>query len=398
MILQLTRRMIRETDSRVLAKFICNFAWKGRRSVAAFKRRTDAGARAPAFLFISLTDRCNLSCQGCWVTPAKPSRELTLDELDGMITEYKSVNKSSFFGLLGGEPLLYPHLLDILGKHRDCYFQILTNGTRLDDETAAAFRRLGNVTPLISIEGTPAVSAVRRGVDDAHERGMEAIAACRRNKLITGVATSICRNNISDLATDSFIRDLIERGVHYLWYYIYRPVGPVPAPDLALDAEQILRLRRFLVEARRHHPIVLIDAYWDADGRALCPAVEGISHHIGPGGDIEPCPPLQFSAESIRDGRTLNDLFRDSVFLEEFRTTAAAAGRGCILLDNPSELYAFLQRSGARDTTGRRTGLDEIRQMQACASHHVPGHEIPEQHWLYRFAKKRWFFGFGTYG
>ena len=35
--------------------------------------------------------------------------------------------------------------------------------------------------------------------------------------------------------------------------------------------------------------------------------------------------------------------------------------------------------------------------MHSLNSQHNPGNEIPEKHWLYRFAKKHWFFGFGAY-
>lgn len=395
---RLTKRMLLEPDKRVLAKFLYYFAWKGQRSMAVFKRRVARGLRSPAFLFISLTDRCNLRCRGCWVTPADPCREWALDDLDAVITEYKKENQTRFFGLLGGEPLLYPHLTEILARHPDCYFQVLTNGTLLDDTVAAGFRRLGNVTPLISIEGNPAVSDERRGGHDVYQLAMAALAACRRQRLIFGVATSLCRNNIDDLATETFIRDLIQRGAHYLWYYIYRPVGPEPSPELALEADDILRLRRFLVESRSRFPIMLIDAYWDADGNAVCPAAEGISHHLGPGGDIEPCPPIQFSCENVRDGQSLNTLFQQSTFLQRFRETAADQGRGCILMENPDVLHDLLKTANARDTSGRGSGLPEIDAMCKKAGHDMPGKEIPEKHWLYRFAKKRWFFGFGAYG
>lgn len=398
MIFTLTSRMLREPDKRLLFKFLYNFGWQGQRTMSEFARRIKRGQRSPAFLFISLTDRCNLSCQGCWVTPAEPRREWSLDDLDRVITEYKNENRTRFFGLLGGEPLLYPHLMEIIARHPDCYFQVLTNGTLLDDTVAAEFRRLGNVTPLISIEGGPGVSDERRGGEDVYRRGMEALAVCRRHRLIFGVATSVCKNNIDDLVSDAFVKTLIQSGAHYLWYYIYRPVGPHPTPALALDADAILRLRRFLVDSRSRFPIMLIDAYWDADGYAVCPAAEGISHHLGPDGDIEPCPPIQFSTENIRDGKSLNPLFQNSGFLQRFRDLAASQGRGCILLDNPAALNEFLVTEGARDTTARGTGLQEIAAMQKRPCHHLSGHEIPEKHWLYRFAKKRWFFGFGAYG
>ena len=35
--------------------------------------------------------------------------------------------------------------------------------------------------------------------------------------------------------------------------------------------------------------------------------------------------------------------------------------------------------------------------MGPLRSQHDPGNEVPEKHWMYRFAKKHWFFGFGAY-
>ena len=40
---------------------------------------------------------------------------------------------------------------------------------------------------------------------------------------------------------------------------------------------QIAQLREFLVDARAWAPIVVVDAYWDAEGQAVCPAATGIS-------------------------------------------------------------------------------------------------------------------------
>ena len=41
--------------------------------------------------------------------------------------------------------------------------------------------------------------------------------------------------------------------------------------------------------------------------------------------------------------------------------------------------------------------MAELSAMESRNSQHRPGHEVPEEHWLYRFAKKHWFFGFGAY-
>lgn len=394
----LIRRMLTEPDKRALRKFVWNFGWKGMRAVQRFERRQKRGAPYfPAFLFVSVTDQCNLSCQGCWVTPCSPRRELSVDDLDALVQACKRQG-SFFFGILGGEPLLHKGLLDLFGRHPDAYFVLFTNGTLITDGIAAEWRRLGNVSPLISIEGSPAVSDERRGGHEVYARTLAGLEHCRRNRLVIGAATSICRSNRADLASTSFVRDLAGRGVHYLWYYLYRPVGPRPTPELALSPEEIVQLRRFIVDARARAPLVIVDAYWDRHGRAMCPAAVGLAHHIGPDGAIEPCPPLQFSGDTIHDPRPLAQVLAESPFLKEFRRFSSGATRGCVIMEQPDRLRSFLQERHARDTSGRGTGLEELAAMCPHVSHHVPGQEIPERTAAYRFAKKYWFFGFGAYG
>lgn len=257
-------------------------------------------------------------------------------------------------------------------------------------------KTLGNVTPLISIEGNPEVSDIRRGGSNVHQQSFEALEYCREEGLITGVATSLCRTNIDDLLTENFLDQLTDRGALYMWYYIYRPVGSDPQPELALTDQQILQARKFIVEMRCRKPIMLVDAYWDHEGRGLCPAAVGISHHINPWGDIEPCPPLQFAVDNISQGE-LGELMQDSQFLTDFRKMAAETTRGCILLDNPERLAQFLRSVNAA-ATSRHGGIEEIDAMTRLPSHDQPENLIPEKHPFYRFAKKHWFFGFGAYG
>lgn len=397
MSLRFVQRILTEPDKRVLFKFMWTFGWKGMRSVERFQKRLEKGPAFPAFLFISVTDQCNLSCQGCWVTPSTPRRELDVAALESIVTQCKRQG-SYFFGILGGEPLLHKGLFELFERHPDAYFLLFTNGTLITDATARAMRRLGNVSPLISIEGLREVSDERRGGKDVYARALAGIEHCRKHRLVIGAATSICRSNVQDLASDAFIQDLAGRGVHYLWYYIYRPVGPHPTPELALAPEQITALRQFIVDRRPSAPLMIVDAYWDHDGRALCPAAVGIAHHIGPGGDIEPCPPLQFAVENIRDGKPLDVLIGESAFLEAFREFSRRTTQGCIIMEDPARLKDFLLSQGARDTSGRGTGYTELAAMNPHASHHAPGSEIPEKCAGYRFAKKRWFFGFGAYG
>ncbi len=397
MIFSLTRRLITGVDKRCLRLLLWNGVFKGGLSVQAFKKRMKkTGETFPPFLFISVTNDCNLTCEGCWVTRSDPPRNMTMELLDSIVGRAKTQKKSSVFGILGGEPLLWDGLIDFFEKHRDAYFILFTNGLLLDDAFCSALRKLGNVTPLVSIEGDVQASDKRRGGKGIYESSIGALDACRRNRLVTGVATSVCKSNIRFVMSSHFISSLESMGVHHLWYYIYRPVGDRPHPELALDAKQITDLREFLVDIRKNTPMVVIDAYWDADGNPVCPAVTGISHHINPDGFVEPCPPIQFADQRIREEGGFSSVF-DSKCLKSFREFADGCNGGCVLMEKPRELSGFLDKPGVVDTSGRSGLRGELEIMDSIPSH-GDAIRIPEKHWLYRMAKKRWFCGFGAYG
>jgi len=396
MLLSYAGRLLREVSPRTLWSLAWNFAARNALAMHRWGRRRRAGRRFPPVLFISVTSRCNLRCQGCWVR-SEPDVELSAGQLDRIIRQGRDAGVG-FFGILGGEPLMYGPLWDVLARYRSSWFQVFTNGTLLTDAAADAMAALGNVTPLISVEGLEAVSDERRGGRGVYGRTMDAIERCRRRGLFIGAATSVCRSNLDDLASERYVQAMIDRGVHYVWYYIYRPVGPDPCAELALDEEQIARLRRFLVDIRPRAAMMVVDAYWDHLGRGLCPAATGVSYHVGPGGHIEPCPPVQFSAELATNGRPLADAIDGSAFLRAFAEQVPAATRGCVLMDRPDLLRKLVVEHAAADSSGRGTAMEELQAMTPRPSHAMEGRQMPERHWAYRLAKKHWFWGFGAYG
>ncbi|MDD4425857.1 MAG: radical SAM protein, partial [Mariniphaga sp.] len=212
------RRVIKHTDKKGLFKLIFNLIFKGMYSLYLYKKRVKKGQFFPAFHFISVTDDCNLHCQGCWAIGKKQKNRLEFDHLDSIIRESKAMG-SYFFGILGGEPLLYPPLFDLFRKHSDCYFQLFTNGTLLTPDVAEKLRRCANVTPLISFEGDEQVADIRRGGVQIYQRTVTAVENASEAHLFTGVAISVCKSNIEMALSPEFIHSLIEKNVAYVWYY-----------------------------------------------------------------------------------------------------------------------------------------------------------------------------------
>ena len=397
-VLKATFRIMRGSSIRLLWIFFRNFVLRNVSNMRRFKRRLRKGKPFfPAFMMISVTETCNLACSGCWVSRGG-RKSLTKEQIDGIINQSKSQG-SYFFGILGGEPLLYNGLIDILAAHKDCYFQVFTNATLITPDIAQAMARAGNITPLVSIEGLHDESDRRRGRTDVFDRTMRGVQACRDAKLIFGAAASICKSNFHELVTRRHLEDLAGLGAAFMWYYIYRPVGADPHPENALDKNEVQELRRFIVEQRCNAPLFIIDTYWGADGKAMCPGATGMSHHISPSGAIEFCPPLQMACEHLTtDAGNMVNVFNNSEFLAGLRDFTAKTSRGCVLLEDPKCLAEFLRARGAVETTSRATFMQELDAMTPHAGHDMRQDAIPEKNPLYRWLQKNYFFGFGAYG
>ena len=378
---------------------LLRFAWNGHRTVRAFERRMKCGEPFfPAFLMLSITNRCNLKCRGCWVSQTDPPCQLSLEQMQGIV-DAAARYKSRFFGILGGEPLFHPDLMTLFRNNPRAYFQLYTNGTMLDGKTAAELAKLGNVTPLISVEGLETESRRRRGRDDVFARSMAGLEAAVKAGLFTGVTASINKQNFNELVSRDYLDFLVSKGVHYIWYFIYRPCGTAPEYENALDREHVLKLRRFLVEQRRTAKILILDAYWDAYGRALCPGAMGLSHHIAPNGAVEFCPVMQAAGGFLNaDGSNLEAIFQRETLLEGLRKFSTKQGRDCMLMKSPRELLDTLKANGAKDSSGRDTFFRELSEREPMSCHDVPGGEIPERSAAYRLGKRNYFFGFGAYG
>ncbi|MBN1591272.1 MAG: radical SAM protein [Pirellulales bacterium] len=396
MLARLAYRLTTEVSPRLLFKAGYLWAHKSLRAIRAHRRRSGRGELFPPFLFFALTNACNLHCRGCWIESKGTTYRLSREEIDTMIAVGRR-HHVHFHTLLGGEPMIYPDVLNIPKRHPDCYFQIITNGMFFDASTAERIAELGNVTPLVSLDGPAETNDDRRGpgVFEAAVQGMQRL---HQRKILFGVATTVTGENLDAVTSDAYVREIIDRGAMYLWYYVFRPVGANPSPRFCVDHEQMLTFRRRLLELRRRHPIILIDTYWNAQGEAVCPAALGLGFHIGPQGSIEPCPPLSFAREKIGDHQ--GDLFRtinESTFLRGFQQFVEQRTKGCVILEHPQELVEFFRSQGATDYSGR-DALAELATAEARTSHHLPGEEIPEDFWFYRMLKRRLFFGMGGYG
>ena len=387
-------RLVSQTSPRLLAKMAYLYGYKGMRAVGAYRKRLAKGELYPPFMFIALTNTCNLRCQGCWVEKEGEGHYLDVDDIARLIESGKK-QKAHYYTLLGGEPFMHKDIWKIFRRHSDCYFQVITNGMFFSPQTVRRLKAAGNVTPLVSLDGFKDQNDMRRG-EGVFEKAAAGMRRLKDAGIFFGVNCTTTGKNFAEVMSDEYLRYFIDAGAMYIWYYIYRPVGEQPHPEYCMERDQIVAMRKRMLELRRKHPIMIIDTYWTAEGEAFCPAATGLGFHVGPQGGIEPCPPLSFAVETIRDnGGDAFKTMNESEYLRGFQKFVKDRTKGCVILEHPQELVEYIKGAGAIDRSGR-DAFAEIAGGTPRRSHHLEGDEIPEDFWLYRFLKNQVFFGMGV--
>jgi hypothetical protein len=83
--------------------------------------------------WLEVTDRCNIYCRGCY--RQQLTGHFPLEQLKEEVLLLKEWRKADHISIAGGEPLIYPHILELLSFIRDQGMKplILTNGVRLNN-------------------------------------------------------------------------------------------------------------------------------------------------------------------------------------------------------------------------------------------------------------------------
>ena len=117
----LALRFLTEVKPRLLLKFVFGAGLGNMLAIRAFEKRKKRGVVFPPFVFVSITQRCDLKCRGCWATGVDRPVDMDRVLLEHIVDESREQG-CRFFGILGGEPLLVEWLPDFFLENRDSYF------------------------------------------------------------------------------------------------------------------------------------------------------------------------------------------------------------------------------------------------------------------------------------
>ncbi len=344
---RLTRQLHPNVRKRFLAGFIANLFFRDPQVSERLKK--ELGINAPNLLAISPSMRCNLRCTGCYAGEYDRKDDMPPELFDRILTEAESIGTRVFI-LIGGEPFMWPPLLDIISRHRDSQFQIYTNSSMLDDAMVERIVELGNIAPAVSIEGGREHTDARRG-KGTYDKVIGAMARLRDAGVMFSYSATATRQNLDDITSDAFVDLMVELGAMYGWYFMYAPVGMDPDLELMLTPPERDRLRREVQRLRTEKPILLGDFWHDGILTGGCLSAGRKYVHINNKGDVEPCVFCHFAVDNLHDMSLVDalasDFFRDLRRMQPFGHNLL---RPCPLIDHPGVIRGAVQKHGAYAT------------------------------------------------
>ncbi|WP_456482500.1 radical SAM protein [Methanopyrus sp.] len=279
---------------------------------------------APYLVVWDVTGLCNLRCEHCYSEAGEPAPgELDTERALEVIERISEWNVPGL-AFSGGEPLMRDDFFELAEASSDegMFTALATNGTLIDRDTAERLEAAGVEYVEISLDGAkPETHDKFRGVKGAWERAVEGVRHCAETDMITVIAFTVHRDNVSELPR---MLDLAEElGADGIAVFNFIPTGqgrfrqeldlPPETREKVLKtlvqeaqerglmiystAPQMARVSLEMVESEEGSVLYGTHFAYAGEGRWIEPLVEFIGGcgagrcllAIRPNGDVQPC-------------------------------------------------------------------------------------------------------------
>ena len=328
--------------------FLLNASLKGSAIQEEISKREDCNI--PWAILLDPTSACNMHCTGCWAAEYGHQLNLSLDDLDSIITQGKKLGTYMYI-YTGGEPLVRKgDIIKLCEMHPDCMFLSFTNGTLIDEAFCQEMLRVKNFVPAISLEGFEAANDSRRG-EGVYQKVHAVMALLNSHNLPFGISTCYTSRNVDDVSSERYFDQLIDSGALFAWFFHYMPVGNDAAVELLPSPEQRAKMYHAIRTFRSTKAIFTLDFQNDGEYVGGCIAGGRRYLHINAKGDVEPCVFIHYSNVNIHDVSLL-DALKSPLFQAYHRSQPFNNNmlRPCPMLENPEFLPKMVAETGAVNT------------------------------------------------
>jgi MoaA/NifB/PqqE/SkfB family radical SAM enzyme len=242
-------------------------------------------------VIIEITKKCRKNCVHCYSKFNDRTTRMS-DEMLDIIVTYARKNCKHVF-LTGGEPTLDPRVFSLAEQNPDVMFFIFTNGSLITSAYAQRLSKLGNVLPLIGIDGSvPSTHDAYRGKGSYNEV-MEAIAHLNDANVSWGFISLVTERNATEVLSEEFLQRMVQKGAMIARFLEYIPVGPKPLTDCILSGETY-----YFLEKRKKEIIQSEIIYMQDIAEEKCNGLLFFSVN----GDIKNCFCFHYAKYNVADG------------------------------------------------------------------------------------------------
>ena len=303
------------------------------------------GVHVPPFMIFSITERCNLSCKGCYARAfnRKGTDEISPEKLKDIMAQAHELGTSIIL-IAGGEPLVRKEIIHITGNYPDIIFPVFTNGLLIDEEIISVLEKQKNFIPILSIEGNQAETNSRRG-EGVYEYLKKIIDKIKGKSIFWGLSLTLEKDNFDLITGEGFVKELLSLGCKIFFYISYVPVKS-GTEEMCLTDEQEKKIGTIMNDYKTRYPALFIAFPGGEEEMGGCLASGRGFVHISAEGDLEPCPFAPYSDTNLKDF-TLKDALR-SEFLKKIRENHESLKEtkgGCALWENRQWVASLLDKN-----------------------------------------------------
>jgi radical SAM protein with 4Fe4S-binding SPASM domain len=261
----------------------------------------------PFIVHWELTYHCNLQCPHCYVVPPESGKELSQEEIVGILDILKQ-NGTLYVIFTGGEILTREDFFDIAGYAREKGFalRLLTNGTLIDGGTADRMRELHPLTVEISLYGSKAET--HDGVTacpGSFERSLKALRLLSERGVRTIVKSLLMKQNAAEFQGMKKLAQ--EIGSQFLY-------DPLIIPKMDGSMEPCTRrLNREELYSLLYPEVQESNEDGASQGYDLSCSAGLNAFSISPYGDVYPCSGFKESGGNLRN-QTLSEIRHSPIF------------------------------------------------------------------------------------
>ena len=329
--------------------FMLRFAASCKRADAVRHSFEEEGEHIPPFLIASITSVCNLHCAGCYArsldtcSDGSPVRQLSSEQWGKVFSEATDLG-ISFILLAGGEPMVRSDVIEKAAEYPDILFPIFTNGTLIDDDRLAFLDKHRNLIPVFSVEGGQFSTDARRG-QGIFDKVQNVMLKMQKKRLVFGTSVTVTTENMSEVTSDLFIKNLTDSGCKLIFYIEYVPTEH-SSKALALNDELREQLAARVDELRKENDSALFISFpGDEKLSDGCLAAGRGFFHINSHGGAEPCPFSPYSDINVIE-TSLREALKSKLFLA-LRSGDILLDEhegGCVLFQKREEVEKLLLR------------------------------------------------------